>query len=125
PLIFWENGQGRITDQLRAAGAACAKLEQVKAAQSHTGRRECVSLKRSTGLCYDKDGNDIYTPVKHYMPPFSFGDIAMGVATQCLKSSTANVFALNRNIMLFTLCIPSFVTLGDINTIPALRPSLS
>lgn len=24
PFIFWENGQGRIADQLKAAGAACA-----------------------------------------------------------------------------------------------------
>ncbi|KAJ6628679.1 hypothetical protein B0H10DRAFT_1777546, partial [Mycena sp. CBHHK59/15] len=66
-FIFWENGQGRIADQLKAAGAACA-------AKMKAGPNLMVVI-------LPEGGNDIYTSVKH------FGDVQMGVATQCLKSS--------------------------------------
>ncbi|KAF8806120.1 argonaute-like protein [Phlegmacium glaucopus] len=66
PLIFWENGQGNITDQLRKAGKAC--VDQKK------------SPPNLIVVVLPEGGNDIYTAVKH------FGDITMGVATQCLKS---------------------------------------
>lgn len=50
PFIYWENGQGRIADQLRAAGAACA-----------------ASMKAGPNLIVvilPEGGNDIYTAVK-------------------------------------------------------------
>ena len=57
PFIFWENGQGRIADQLKAAGAACA--QKMKA-----GPNLMV-------VVLPEGGNDIYTAVKH------FGDITV------------------------------------------------
>ncbi|KAJ7129589.1 Piwi domain-containing protein, partial [Mycena epipterygia] len=95
PFIFWENGQGRIADQLRAAGAACAK--QMKA-----GPNLMVVI-------LPEGGNDIYTSVKH------FGDITMGVATQCLKSSKC--FRAKPQYYA-NVCLKINVKLGGINTIP-------
>ncbi|KAJ7459186.1 argonaute-like protein [Mycena galericulata] len=91
PFIFWENGQGRIADQLKAAGAACA--QKMKA-----GPNLMV-------VVLPEGGNDIYTSVKH------FGDITMGVATQCLKSSKC----FRAKPQYYAKCLPQ---LGGINTIP-------
>jgi len=52
PFITWENGQGRIADQLRAAGAACA-------AKMKAGPNLVVVI-------LPEGGNDIYTAVKQY-----------------------------------------------------------
>ncbi|KAJ7228592.1 argonaute-like protein, partial [Mycena pura] len=101
PFIFWENGQGRISDQLRAAGAACA--EKMKA-----GPNLMV-------VVLPEGGNDIYTSVKH------FGDITMGVATQCLKSSKC--FRAKPQYYA-NVCLKINVKLGGINTIPD-PPSVS
>ncbi|PPQ95875.1 hypothetical protein CVT26_015567 [Gymnopilus dilepis] len=67
PLIFYENGQGIIGDQLRKAGKACVDVKK------HVPTLIVVVL--------PEGGNQIYTAVKH------FGDVTMGVVTQCLKSS--------------------------------------
>ncbi|KAF8195816.1 argonaute-like protein [Mycena galopus ATCC 62051] len=112
PFIFWENGQGRIADQLRAAGAACAQK---------TGK--------GPQLLVPEGGNDIYTKcgplslldpspadfTAWYCSVKHFGDITMGVATQCLKSSKCyrakpQYFA--------NVCLKINVKLGGINTIP-------
>ncbi|KAJ7180167.1 argonaute-like protein [Mycena crocata] len=95
PFIFWENGQGRIADQLKAAGAACA--QKMKA-----GPNLMVVI-------LPEGGNDIYTSVKH------FGDITMGVATQCLKSSKC--FRAKPQYYA-NVCLKINVKLGGINTIP-------
>ncbi|KAJ7830395.1 hypothetical protein B0H13DRAFT_1655150 [Mycena leptocephala] len=95
PFIFWENGQGRIADQLKAAGATCAK-------QKGKGPNLIVVI-------LPEGGNDIYTSVKH------FGDIAMGVATQCLKSSKC--FRAKPQYYA-NVCLKINVKLGGINTIP-------
>ncbi|KAJ7507898.1 argonaute-like protein [Mycena galericulata] len=95
PFIFWENGQGRIADQLKAAGAACA--QKMKA-----GPNLMV-------VVLPEGGNDIYTSVKH------FGDITMGVATQCLKSSKC--FRAKPQYYA-NVCLKINVKLGGINTIP-------
>ncbi|KAF7301729.1 Argonaute-like protein [Mycena indigotica] len=95
PFITWENGQGRIADQLKAAGAAVAK-----------------KLKAGPNLIVvvlPEGGNDIYTAVKH------FGDITMGVATQCLKSSKC--FRAKPQYYA-NVCLKINVKLGGINTIP-------
>lgn len=95
PMLFWENGQGRIADQLRAAGAACAKKHKA-------GPNLMVVI-------LPEGGNDIYTSVKH------FGDITMGVATQCLKSSKC--FRAKPQYYA-NVCLKINVKLGGINTIP-------
>ncbi|KDR84292.1 hypothetical protein GALMADRAFT_111558 [Galerina marginata CBS 339.88] len=66
PLIFYENGQQVIADHLRKAGKAC--VDQKK------------SPPNLIVVVLPEGGNQIYTAVKH------FGDVTMGVATQCLKS---------------------------------------
>ncbi|KAF7332103.1 Argonaute-like protein [Mycena kentingensis (nom. inval.)] len=95
PFIFWENGQGRIADQLKAAGATCA--QKMKA-----GPNLMV-------VVLPEGGNDIYTAVKH------FGDITMGVATQCLKSSKC--FRAKPQYYA-NVCLKINVKLGGINTVP-------
>ncbi|KAJ7754236.1 argonaute-like protein [Mycena maculata] len=95
PFIFWENGQGRIADQLKAAGAACA-------AKMKAGPNLMVVI-------LPEGGNDIYTSVKH------FGDVTMGVATQCLKSSKC--FRAKPQYYA-NVCLKINVKLGGINTIP-------
>jgi eukaryotic translation initiation factor 2C len=67
PLIFWENGQGNIADQLKKAGKACV---------DNKGSPPSLIV-----VVLPEGGNEIYTAVKN------FGDVQMGVATQCLKSS--------------------------------------
>ncbi|KAJ6628687.1 argonaute-like protein [Mycena sp. CBHHK59/15] len=94
-FIFWENGQGRIADQLKAAGAACA-------AKMKAGPNLMVVI-------LPEGGNDIYTSVKH------FGDVQMGVATQCLKSSKC--FRAKPQYYA-NVCLKINVKLGGINTIP-------
>ncbi|KAJ7068346.1 argonaute-like protein [Mycena amicta] len=95
PLIFWENGQGRIADQLKAAGLAVVKKEKA-------GPNLVV-------VVLPEGGNDIYTAVKH------FGDITMGVATQCLKSSKC--FRAKPQYYA-NVCLKINVKLGGINTVP-------
>ncbi|KAJ7135279.1 argonaute-like protein, partial [Mycena crocata] len=95
PFIFWENGQGRIADQLKATGAVCA--QKMKA-----GPNLMVVI-------LPEGGNDIYTSVKH------FGDITMGVATQCLKSSKC--FRAKPQYYA-NVCLKINVKLGGINMIP-------
>jgi eukaryotic translation initiation factor 2C len=66
PLIFWENGHGNVIDQLKKCGNASFKEK---------GKPPALIV-----VVLPEGGNHIYTAVKH------FGDIMMGVATQCLKS---------------------------------------
>jgi len=68
PAITYQNGQGNISQQLRAVGAECAKAKG--------GGPNLVVV-----ILPGDSGNDIYTAVKH------FGDTMIGVATQCLKSN--------------------------------------
>jgi eukaryotic translation initiation factor 2C len=94
-LIFWENGQGAIANQLRSAGAQCA-----------------AKFKLPPNLIVvvlPEGGNDIYTAVKH------FGDITMGVATQCMKSSKC--FRAKPQYYA-NISLKINVKLGGINTIP-------
>ena len=53
PFITWENGQGRVADQLRAAGAACA---------ANTGGGPNLIV-----VVLPEGGHDIYTAVKQYV----------------------------------------------------------
>jgi len=95
PLIKWENGQGRIAEQLRNAGAECARL-------SGGGPNLIV-------VVLPDQGNEIYTAVKH------FGDVLMGVATQCLKSSKCG---RAKPQYWANVCLKINPKLGGINTIP-------
>jgi len=95
PVYKYENGQGRIADQLRAAGRDCFN--------KHKQPPKLVVVVLPEG------GNDIYTAVKH------FGDVTMGIATQCLKSgkcfrAKAQYYA--------NVCLKINVKLGGINLIP-------
>ncbi|KAE9402870.1 argonaute-like protein [Gymnopus androsaceus JB14] len=94
-IILWQNGQGDIEVQLRAAGKAVV--------DKYKGGPNLIVVVLPEG------GNEIYTAVKH------FGDVTMGVATQCLKSSKcfrakAQYFA--------NVCLKINVKLGGINAVP-------
>ncbi|KAJ7368370.1 argonaute-like protein, partial [Mycena albidolilacea] len=101
PFVFWENGQGRIADQLRSAGAAVAQ-------KMGKGPQLIVVI-------LPEGGNDIYTSVKH------FGDITVWffgflLSSKCYRAKPqyyANV------------CLKINVKLGGINTIPADPSSVS
>ncbi|KDQ64588.1 hypothetical protein JAAARDRAFT_116696 [Jaapia argillacea MUCL 33604] len=95
PYFQWENGQGKIADQLRAAGMAC--------------RQKTGHVPNLIVVVLPEGGTDIYTAVKH------FGDITMGVATQCLKSSKC--FRAKPQYWA-NVCLKMNVKLGGINTIP-------
>lgn len=95
PIVSYQNGQGRIGDQLRQVGVECK--------QKKGGHPSLIVVVLPEG------GTDIYAAVKH------FGDITTGVATQCLKSSKcyrakAQYFA--------NVCLKVNVKLGGINSIP-------
>jgi eukaryotic translation initiation factor 2C len=94
PLIFFENGQGNIGEQLKKAGKACVDAKK--------------SPPNLIVVVLPEGGNQIYTAVKH------FGDIAMGVATQCLKSNKCSRAKLQywANVML-----KLNVKLGGINNV--------
>ncbi|KAG6837428.1 hypothetical protein H0H93_009522 [Arthromyces matolae] len=99
PVVRWENGQGRIEDQLKTAGLA------VRDRPSNV-RKLPPNL---IVVILPEGGNDIYTSVKH------FGDVTMGVATQCLKSSKC--FRAKPQYYA-NVSLKINVKLGGINTIP-------
>lgn len=94
PLIFYENGQGVIAEHLKKAGKACVDSKK--------------SPPNLVVVVLPEGGNQIYTAVKH------FGDVTMGVATQCLKSGKCNRAKLQywANVMLKVN-----VKLGGINNV--------
>ncbi|KAG6333722.1 hypothetical protein ID866_5365 [Astraeus odoratus] len=92
PLVTWQNGQGRIAEQLRTAGIECF--------QKFNQRPTLIVV------VLPDNANDIYTAVKH------FGDVTVGVATQCLKSSKC----FRAKAQYYANVIN--VKLGGINTIP-------
>ncbi|EIW82123.1 argonaute-like protein [Coniophora puteana RWD-64-598 SS2] len=94
PIIQWQNAQGHVADQLRRVGQLC--------------RQQKGKPPQLIVVILPDGGNDIYTAVKH------FGDITVGVATQCMKSSRCyrakpQYFA--------NICLKMNVKLGGINTI--------
>ncbi|KAF8635579.1 hypothetical protein AX15_000229 [Amanita polypyramis BW_CC] len=95
PIIKWENGQGDIGTQISAAGSECVRKK---------GGPPTLVV-----VILPDNGDDIYKAVKH------FGDITMGVATQCLKSS--KVFRANMQYWANVL-LKVNVKLGGINLIP-------
>ncbi|KAJ7499943.1 argonaute-like protein [Mycena latifolia] len=66
PIVRRINGQGRIPEELQAAGAAC--FAETKAPPT------------LFVFVLPEGANDLYTIVKHW------GDVKKGIATQCLKS---------------------------------------
>ncbi|KAI6152116.1 argonaute-like protein [Pisolithus tinctorius] len=95
PMVTWQNGQGRIADQLRQAGNECFQ---------QTRQRPTLIV-----VILPDNANDIYTAVKH------FGDVTVGVATQCLKSSKCY---RAKPQYYANVCLKINVKLGGINTIP-------
>ncbi|KAG5651697.1 hypothetical protein H0H81_007756 [Sphagnurus paluster] len=93
PLVKWENGQGNIANQLRAAGGECARKN---------GGRGGPTL---IVVVLPDHGNDIYTAVKQQM----------GVATQCLKSLKCR---RAKPQYWANVCLKINPKLGGINTIP-------
>jgi len=95
PIIRWEQGQGDIGAQIRAAGSECVRVKK--------------SPPNLVVVILPDNGDDIYKSVKH------FGDHTMGVATQCLKSS--KVFKANIQYWANVL-LKVNVKLGGVNLIP-------
>ncbi|KAK2460730.1 hypothetical protein APHAL10511_007200 [Amanita phalloides] len=95
PIVKWESGQGVIGKQIMAAGSECAKAKG--------GPPNLVVV------ILPENGDDIYKAVKH------FGDVTIGVATQCLKSN--KVFRANMQYWANVL-LKVNVKLGGINLIP-------
>ncbi|KAL6309673.1 argonaute-like protein [Sparassis latifolia] len=96
PLVFYENAQGNIADQLKAAGRACVQKNK----QQPPNMLVVVLPEGAT---------DVYTAVKH------FGDVTQGIATQCLK---ANKCMRASPQYYANVCLKINVKLGGINTIP-------
>jgi eukaryotic translation initiation factor 2C len=95
PIVKWEHGQGNIAAQIRAAGGECAKAKG--------GPPSLVVVVLPDG------GDDIYKAVKH------FGDIVMGVPTQCLKAPKVS----RANIQYWAnVLLKVNVKLGGINLVP-------
>ena len=95
PPIIPGNGQGRIGEQLRNAGGELAR---------RVGAGPDLIV-----VILPEGGNDIYTAVKH------FGDIQMGVATQCLKA----IKCRNAKPQYWAnVCLKMNVKLGGINLVP-------
>ncbi|KAG6899902.1 hypothetical protein C0993_005481, partial [Termitomyces sp. T159_Od127] len=91
PIIRWENAQGKVADQLRAAGSAAAEKA---AKEGHPGGPSLIVVILPDG------GNDIYNAVKH------FGDITSNKCFRAKIQYWANV------------CLKINPKLGGINTIP-------
>ncbi|KAF9065094.1 hypothetical protein BDP27DRAFT_1332495 [Rhodocollybia butyracea] len=94
-VVLGENGQGNISAQLKAAG---------KLVVDKYGKGPSLLV-----IILPEGGNETYTASKH------FGDIVMGVATQCLKSSKC-VHAKPQYFA--NVCLKINVKLGGINTVP-------
>ncbi|CCL99782.1 uncharacterized protein FIBRA_01804 [Fibroporia radiculosa] len=95
PFVSWENGQGCIGEQLKAAGRAC--------------RQRFGAFPSLVVVILPENGEDIYTAVKH------FGDIAVGVATQCMKASKCKGA---KDQYFANVSLKLNVKLGGINMIP-------
>ncbi|KAJ7473799.1 argonaute-like protein [Mycena galericulata] len=67
PIVRRVNPQGDIPKDLKAAGAACVSEKKVKNPALFV-------------VVLPEGGNELYTIVKHW------GDVTMGIPTQCLKS---------------------------------------
>jgi len=94
-MIKYFNGQASIRDQLRSLGAECIAKHQ------HPPNLYVVILPEGS--------NDIYTAVKH------FGDVEMGIPTQCLKS----LKCMRAKPQYFAnVSLKINVKLGGINTVP-------
>jgi eukaryotic translation initiation factor 2C len=94
-IVRYVNGQGNIRDQLRSVGSECIAKYQ------HPPNLYVIIL--------PEGGNDIYTAVKH------FGDIEMGIPTQCMKS----LKCMRAKPQYFAnVSLKINVKLGGINTIP-------
>ncbi|TFY68234.1 hypothetical protein EVJ58_g1134 [Rhodofomes roseus] len=96
PIIRHENAQGRIIEQLKAAGQACN--------QKNKGFPNLV-----VAIIPDSTA-DLYHAIKH------FGDT--GVPTQCMR---ANKCARAREQYFANICLKVNVKLGGINSIPEPR----
>ncbi|KAJ7178815.1 hypothetical protein C8R43DRAFT_974410 [Mycena crocata] len=92
PFIFWEDGKSQISDQLKAAGAACVQ-----------------KMKAGPNLMM------VILPEGYHYFLHHFGGITMGVATQCLKSSK---YFRAKPQYYANVCLKINVKLGGINTIP-------
>ncbi|KAF7433014.1 hypothetical protein PC9H_004959 [Pleurotus ostreatus] len=95
PIVKYENGQGNIANQLKAAGGECVK--------KYKGPPNLIVV------VLPDNNTEIYTAVKH------FGDIMQGVATQCLISSKCSRAKMQYYA---NVCLKINVKLGGINAIP-------
>ncbi|PCH42610.1 argonaute-like protein [Wolfiporia cocos MD-104 SS10] len=101
PVIRWEDGRGRIAEQLKDASRACHQKNQ------SAGFPDLMVIILPEG------GGDIYRAVKH------FGDVAAGVATQRMKSSKCSHAKAQYFV---NVCLKINVKCGGINTIPEPSP---
>ncbi|KAI0796707.1 argonaute-like protein [Abortiporus biennis] len=96
PIIQWKNPQGVVHKQLVEAG-------------QDSSRKNGNKMPRIIVVVLPEGANDIYTAVKH------FGDVKIGVATQCMKSMKCN---RAKQQYFANICLKINVKLGGINTIP-------
>ncbi|KZT65768.1 argonaute-like protein [Daedalea quercina L-15889] len=95
PVITYENPQGRVDQQLKAAGGAC--------------REKTGGFPNLIVAVLPEGATDLYVAIKH------FGDVMTGVATQCMKS---NKCGRAREQYFANICLKINVKLGGINSIP-------
>ncbi|PPQ91938.1 hypothetical protein CVT25_000981 [Psilocybe cyanescens] len=95
PMVKYEHPQGRVHDQLRAAGIEC--------------NQKMGGLPTLMMVILPEGGNELYTAVKH------FGDVAVGVVTQCLKSQKCS---RAKQQYWANVLLKVNVKLGGINVIP-------
>ncbi|PPQ98553.1 hypothetical protein CVT24_004044 [Panaeolus cyanescens] len=89
------NGQANIRDQLKQLGHQCIRAN---------GSPPTLFV-----VILPENGNDIYTAVKH------FGDVEMGISTQCMKSGKCS---RAKPQYYANISLKLNVKLGGINTIP-------
>ncbi|KZW04251.1 eukaryotic translation initiation factor 2C [Exidia glandulosa HHB12029] len=98
PVVVWENGQGRIADQLRAVGGMV---------------KQKFNTLPTLLVCILPEGStNIYNAIKH------FGDITAGVATQCMKSAKCFKAKPQYYANVLLNCCRVNVKLGGVNTVP-------
>ncbi|KAH9938191.1 argonaute-like protein [Fomitopsis serialis] len=98
PIYEWVNPQGSVHTQLSRIGSLC---------------KDRYKVMPNLIVCVLPEGaTDLYTAIKH------FGDIQVGVATQCMKADKCK---RAKEQYFANVCLKINVKLGGINTIPEPR----
>lgn len=113
PIIAWENAQGvihNVSSHLCPPSSPSLTLSPQQLLKVGTDCKNKYGAGPNLIVVVLPDGaTDVYTAVKH------FGDIKLGVATQCLKSSKCS---RAKPQYFANVSLKVNVKLGGINTIP-------